>query len=326
MRRRHFIALVSGVVAWPLAAYSQQRQVSVIGLISTAGSAEIPHLVAAFRQGLKEVGYVEGQNVLIEYRWAENQSDRLPALANDLVHRQVQVIVATPVAAWKAAKAATTTIPIVFEGGGDPVKLGIVASLNQPGGNATGVINISAELTTKRLDVLRELVPTVTQIAVLVNPNSVIAQDQLQDIVAAAQTTHQESITVVNAGTVREIDEGFATAVQRHVGVILVTSDGLFTDRRAQLVALAARYAMPVVYPFRDFTDAGGLISYGPNLSNEWVKTGIYAGRILQGAKPADLPVVLPTKFELVINLKTAKALGLQMPDKLLALADEVIE
>jgi putative tryptophan/tyrosine transport system substrate-binding protein len=246
-------------------------------------------------------------------------------LAADLVHRQVQVIVASPTVSWIAAKAATTTIPIVLQGGGDPVKLGIVGNLNRPGGNATGVINISSELAAKRLDILRELMPAAIQIAVLVNPNGLIGQFQLRDIVAAAQATHQKIIPV-SAGSEREIDEAFATAIQHHIDVFVVTADGLFTNRRGQLVALAARYTKPTIYPFRDFADAGGLISYGADLADEWRKTGIYTGRILRGEKPADLPILLPTKFELVINLKTAKELGLTIPDKLLALADEVIE
>jgi putative tryptophan/tyrosine transport system substrate-binding protein len=326
MQRRIFIEGIAALAAaWPVAARAQRSAMPVIGFLSTAASTELPHLVAAFHEGLKEAGYVEGQNVLVEYRWAENQVDRLPALLADLVRRQVQVIVATPASSWKVAKAATSSIPIVFEGGGDPVKLGIVASLIRPGGNVTGVVNASAELAAKRLDVMRELVPTATQIAVLVNPNNAIAQGQLQDSVTAAKTTRQE-ISVVNATNRREIDDAFATAVQRHAGVILVTSDDLFTDSRGQLVALAARHAIPAVYPFRDYADAGGLISYGPNLADAWHKTGAYTGRILQGAKPADLPVLLPTKFELVINLKAAKALRLKVPDKLLALADEVID
>jgi putative tryptophan/tyrosine transport system substrate-binding protein len=326
MRRRDFIILVGGVAAaWPLAARAQQPPMPVIGLLSTASATETLHLAAAFHRGLKEVGYIEGQNVAIEYRWAENKYDRLPALATELVHRQVQVIVATTVDSWIAAKTATATIPIIFQGGGDPVKLGLVASLNRPGGNATGVINISSELTAKRLDVLRELVPAATLAAVLTNPNSPTAQDQLQDVVVAARTIRQE-IYVVNASSEREIDEAFATVVQRHAGALLVLADAAFTDRREQLVALAARHKIPTVYHHRDFPDIGGLISYGANLADEWRKTGIYAGRVLKGSKPADLPVMLPTKFELVINLTTAKALGLQVPDKVMALADEVIE
>jgi putative tryptophan/tyrosine transport system substrate-binding protein len=327
MRRREFITLLgSTAAAWPLAARSQQPEMPVIGLIGTASPAEVFHLVAAFRQGLKAVGFVEGQNVLVEYRWAENQYDRLPALAADLVHRQVQVIVATSTAAsWMAAKAATVTIPIVFQGGGDPVKLGLVASLSRPGGNATGVINMSAELTTKRLEILRELVPAATQIAVLTNPDNPTAEQQLQDVVVAARTTHQE-IYVVNASNERSIDEAFATVVQRHAGALFVIADSVFTNRHQQLVALAARQAVPAIYAFREFPAADGLISYGANLADEWRKTGIYAGRILKGDKPPDLPVIEPTKFELVINLKTAKALGLSVPPSLLLLADEVIE
>jgi putative ABC transport system substrate-binding protein len=325
MRRREFLTLLGGVVAAsPLAARTQQPM-PVIGFLSTASSAEFLPLVVAFRQGLKEAGYLEGQNVLIEYRWAENQYDRLPSLAADLVHRQVQVIVAAPTASWTAAKSATTTIPIVFQGGGDPVKLGLVASLNRPGGNATGVINISSELAAKRLELLHEVVPSASQITALTNPNSPIAQHQLQDVIVAARTTQQE-IYVVNASTEGEIDEAFAIAVRQQAGALLIITDALFTNRREQIVALAAQHTMPAIYPFRIFADAGGLISYGANVADEWHRTGIYTGRILKGEKPADLPVLLPTKFELVINLKTAKTLRIKIPDKLLALADEVIE
>jgi putative tryptophan/tyrosine transport system substrate-binding protein len=262
MRRREFITLVGGAVTWPLAARAQQPSMPAIGLITTGSPAETLHLVATFREGLKEVGYVEGQNVLVEYRWAENQYDRLPALATDLVHRQVQVIVATTVASWMPAKAATSIIPIVFQGGGDPVKFGLVASLNRPGGNATGVINISAELTAKRLDVLRELLPSATLIAVLTNPNSPISEEQLRDLVVSAKDMHQETY-VVDASSKRKIDEAFATAVQRHADALLVLTDSFFTNRREQLIAVAARHAIPVMYPSRDFADAGGLISYG---------------------------------------------------------------
>jgi putative tryptophan/tyrosine transport system substrate-binding protein len=325
IRRREFIATLGGAALWPITVRAQQSAMPVIGFLNTGSSGEILHLFAAFRQGLREVGYIEGQNVLVEYRWADNQFDRLPALATDLVHHQVQVIVATPVASWRAAKAATASIPIVFQGGGDPVGLGLVASLNRPGGNATGVINISSELTAKRLDVLHELVPTASRIAALTNPNSPIAQHQLQDVVVAARTTGQE-VYVVNASSEHEIEEAFASALQQHADALLVITDSVFTNRREQIVTLAARYTIPAIYPFRDFADAGGLISYGSNLADDWRKTGIYTGRILKGEKPADLPVLLPTKFELVINRKTAKALGLAIPDKLLALADEVFE
>jgi putative tryptophan/tyrosine transport system substrate-binding protein len=327
MRRRDFITVIAGMGAvWPLSAHAQQSM-PVVGLIGTAtGGDEVSHLVAAFRQGLKEVGFVEGQNVSVEYRWAENRYDRLPALADDLVHHQVQVIAATSTpAVWNAAKAATARIPIVFQGGGDPVKLGFVASLRQPGGNATGVVNMSAELTAKRLEVLRELVPTATQIAILSHTAQPTAGSQVRDVAAAARNMHQETF-VVNASNEHEIDEGFATLVQRHAGALFVISDSLFTNRRQQLVALAARYSIPAMYAFREFPAAGGLISYGADLADEWRKTGVYVGRILKGEKPADLPIQEPTKFELVINLKTAKALGLNVSRDFLLRADEVIE
>jgi putative tryptophan/tyrosine transport system substrate-binding protein len=243
----------------------------------------------------------------------KNQYDRLPALADDLVHRQVQVIAATSTpAVWKAAKAATARIPIVFQGGGDPVKLGFVASLRQPGGNATGVVNMSAELTAKRLEILRELVPTATQIAILSHPEQPTAEPQVRELAAAARNMHQETF-VVNASNEHEIDEAFAILVQRNAGALFVISDSLFTNRRQQLVALAARYAIPAMYAFRVFPATGGLISYGADLADEWRKTGVYVGRILKGEKPANLPIQEPTKFELVINLKTAKALGLNV-------------
>jgi putative tryptophan/tyrosine transport system substrate-binding protein len=257
---------------------------------------------------------------------AENQYDRTPALAADLVNRKVQVIAATTASAsWMAAKAASATIPIVLQGGGDPVKLGLVASFNRPGSNVTGVINVSAELTAKRLEVLRELVPTATRIAGLINPNSPIALQQLQDVTAAARTTHQD-IHVVNATSDTEIDQAFVTINEQHSDALLVFTDALFTNRREHVVALAARYRIPAIYAFREFPAAGGVISYGADLADEWRKTGIYVGRILKGEKPADLPIQEPTKFELVINLKTANALGLNVSRDFLLRADEVIE
>jgi putative tryptophan/tyrosine transport system substrate-binding protein len=327
MRRRELIkGILGSVSAWPLVAIAQQSGMPVIGLISPGSPADVAHLVAAFRQGLNETGFVEGQNLLIEYRWTENQSDRLPALAADLVNRQVQVIaVAGASSSWTAVKAATSTIPIVLQGGGDPVKLGLVAGFNRPGGNVTGVINISAELTAKRLEVLRELVPAATRIAFLMNPNSPIAQQQLQDTMAAARTGHQE-IHVVNASTDAEIDEAFVKINEQHPDALLVFTDVLFTTRCEHVVALAAQYRIPAIYAFREFPAAGGLISYGANLADEWRKAGVYVGRILKGEKPAELPIQEPTKFELVINLKTAKALGLNVNRDFLLRADEVIE
>jgi putative ABC transport system substrate-binding protein len=327
MRRRELIkGILGSVSAWPLAAIAQQSGMPVIGLISPGSSAEMAHLVAAFRRGLVETGFVESKNLLIEYRWTENQSDRVPALAADLVNHQVQVIAVTGASSsWMAAKAATATIPIVLQGGGDPVKLGLVASFNRPGGNVTGVINISGELTAKRLEVLRELVPTATRIAGLTNPNSPLAQQQLQDVTAAAWTSHLE-INVVNASSDSEIDEAFARINEQHPDALLVFTDALFTTRCEHVVALAAQYRIPAIYAFREFPAAGGLISYGADLADEWRKAGVYVGRILKGEKPAELPIQEPSKFELVINLKTAKALGLNVSRDFLLRADDVIE
>jgi putative tryptophan/tyrosine transport system substrate-binding protein len=327
MRRRDFIkGIVGSASAWPLAAIAQQSGMPVIGLISAGSPAELAHLVAAFRRGLTETGFVEGKNLLIEYRWTENQSDRLPALAADLVNHQVQVIAVTGASSsWTAAKAATTTIPIVLQGGGDPVKLGLVASFNRPGGNVTGVVNISGELTAKRLEVLRELVPTASRIAGLMNPNSPIAQQQLQDVTTAASTSHLE-INLVDASSDSEIDRAFAKLNEQHPDALLVFTDVLFTTRREHVVALAAQYGIPAIYAFREFAAAGGLISYGADLADEWRKAGVYVGRILKGENPAELPIQVPTKFDLVINLKTAKALGLNVSRDFLLRADEVIE
>jgi putative ABC transport system substrate-binding protein len=298
----------------------------VIGYLSSATAAGFAHFVAAFHRGLAEVGYVEGRNVGIEYRWAEGQNDRLQILAADLVSRSMAVIVATggPHPAL-AAKAATSTIPIVFTGGGDPVKFGLVASLSRPGGNATGVVNIATQLTAKRLELLHELVPKAAPIAVLLNPTIPNAEEQLKEIQDAARATAQ-SIHLVNASTERDFDAVFADIAQKHAGALFVGGDPFFTSQRARLVALAAQHAIPASYSFRDFPLAGGLMSYGADLMDVHRQAGVYAGRILKGARPAELPVLQPTKFDLVINLKTAKALGLDIPPKLLALADEVIE
>ena len=326
MRRRKFIALVGFTATWPLVASAQQGALPVIGFLSSGSPNAYAHLLTAFRRGLNETDYVEHRNVSIEYRWAEGQADRLPALANELVARQVTVIVATGGnAPALAAKAATNTIPIVFTGGGDPVALGLVTSLSRPGGNATGASNISISIDPKRLEILRELVPRADKIACLRNPENANADTQLREVQAAARTLRQE-IFIVTASAVRELDDAFASIDQQRAGALLVMSDPFFNNIRDQLVARAAKHAIPAMYPFREFVLAGGLINYGPSVADAFRQAGVYTGKILKGAKPADLPVMLPTKFELVINLKTAKTLGLDVPLRLQQLADEVIE
>jgi putative ABC transport system substrate-binding protein len=295
----------------------------VIGVLS-AGTTSGPAL-AAFRQGLSEAGYVEGQNVEIEYRWAEGHYDRLPALAADLVGRKVDLIVATNPPAALAAKGATSTIPIVFRGGADPVGDGLVASLARPGGNLTGVSFIADELTAKRLELLSELVPRVGVIALLMNPNNATAERVIRDVQEAARTKGLQ-LHILKASSESEIDTAFASLVQLHAGALVVGADPFLSGRREQLVALASRRAVPSIYAWREFADSGGLISYGPSLTSAFRLVGHYAGKVLKGAKPADLAVQQPTKFELVINLKTAKALGLTMPPSLLQRADQVIE
>jgi len=328
VRRRNFITLLGGAaVAWPLAARAQQPAMPVIGFLNSASLDTFSRHVRAFRQGLKDTGYVEGENVAIEYRWAEGQFDQLPALAGELVRRQVAVIVATggPASAL-AAKAATTTIPVVFNVGEDPVRLGLVASLARPNGNVTGVNFFIYELAAKRLALQRELVPAATRVAVLVNPaNAAHTETTLRDVEAAARVIGLQ-IQIVNASTNREIDAAFAALVRERVDALFVFPDPFFISRRFQIVQLATRHAVPATYPVRDFVEPGGLMSYGTDTVDAWRQTGVYTGRILKGAKPADLPVVQSTKFELVINHQTARMLGLSVPPSLLATADEVIE
>jgi putative tryptophan/tyrosine transport system substrate-binding protein len=325
VKRREFITLLGGAaVTWPLAARAQQQPLPVIGLLDQRSPDALADRLRGFRQGLKDAGFVEGQNATIEYRWAENQVDRLPELAADLVRRQVAVIVAPGgLASALAAKVATTTIPILFAIAADPVSLGLVASLARPGGNLTGINFLSGELTAKRLELLRELVPAATRVAVLVNPAN--AENPEREIEAAARAVGLQ-IQVLNAGTIREINAAFATFVRERPHALFVGLDPFFNSRRIQLVHLATRHAVPASYPARDFAEVGGLMSYGANIVDAWRQVGSYAGRILKGAKPADLPVVQSSKFELVINAQTATMLGLAVPDKLLVAADEVIE
>jgi len=317
MRRRHVIALLGGAAAWPLAARAQQPAMRAIGLLSARAPG--PSEVAALRQGLADSGYVEGRNVTIDYRWAEGQFDRLPALAADLIQHRVAVIIATGVTSAIAAKAATATIPLVFLAADDPVKFGLVASLSRPGGNATGVNLLTSELMTKRLALARELLPAAGTVAVLANPRSPEAEPQLSDLQAAAPVMGQP-LRILNASSGSEIDAAFAAVVSQRDAALLVTNDPLFISRVDQLVGLAARHAVPTIYDRRAYTVAGGLISYGTDYFDGYRKLGIYASKILNGAKPADLPVEQSTKFELVINVKTAKALRLDIPPKLLAL------
>ena len=327
MRRREFIALLSGAAAaWPLTARAQQPAPPVVGFLHVAANNAFPLFVAAFHEGLKERGYVEGQNVTVEYRWAEGQFARLPGLAADLVQRQVAVIATFGGAASAlAAKAATTTIPIVFNVGGDPVKLGLVASLNRPGGNATGVNQFLDELSGKRLALLHDLAPTASVIALLVNPAGPNAATNLSETEAAAGKLGLR-IARLNASDEGSINAAFASMPHTGATALLVGADVYFNSRRDQIVALASRAAIPALYEERDFAVAGGLISYGTNLRDVYHQQGVYVGRVLKGEKPVDLPVIQPTKFYLVLNLKTAKALGLTIPPTLLATADEVIE
>jgi putative ABC transport system substrate-binding protein len=323
--RRELLAALGGAAAWTFAARAQQPAMPVVGFLNSTSLEGYAPYVAAFRQGLKDAGYVEGQNVTIEYRWAEGQYDRLPSLAADLVQQKVTVIAATSTPAALAAKAATSTVSIVFTTGGDPIKLGLVASLNRPGGNVTGVSSLISELGSKRLGLLRELLPATTAITTLVNPDFQDAERQLTEVEVAARGVGLQLI-VLRASSEREIDAAFATMSQQGGRPLLVTVDPFFLARRDQIVALAARGAIPALYPVRDFAVAGGLMSYGTDFADSYRQCGIYAGRIVRGEKPADLPVQRSVKFEFVINLKTAKALKPSVPNAMQLLADEVIE
>jgi putative ABC transport system substrate-binding protein len=324
MRRRTFIAGMGATVASPLVARAQQSPMPVIGFLNGASSAEFAHQVAAFRQGLKEAGFIEGQNVAIEFRWAEGRYDRLPAMADDLVRRQVAVIVAAG-GSQPMAKAATSTILIVFTAGGDPVKEGLVSSLNRPGGNLTGLNMFTVNLDAKRLELLRELLPKADTVGVLINPTFVSAETQLKDVREGASRVGVR-LVVLNASGDSDFDSAFATLVDTRADALVVGSDPFLNSRREHIVALAARHRIPAIYEWREFAEAGGLMSYGTSLNDVYRQIGVYTARILKGEKPADLPVMQSTKFEFVINLKTARALGLDVSPNLLARADEVIE
>jgi putative ABC transport system substrate-binding protein len=326
MRRREFIALLGGAAAWPLAARAQQPSMPVVGLLHAASPELEGEPIAAFRKGLSETGYIEGRNVTIEFRWANSQVDRLPELAADLVGRRVAVIAALGGGvSTLAAKAATTTIPIVFASGDDPVATGLVANFNRPGGNITGVSFMSTELAPRRLGLLNELIPQAALYAVLINPKAPSSESTITGLRAAAAGSGRQ-IEVFTASSNREIDTAFAGLVQSGAKALVVGGSSLFTSRRVQLVTLAAHHRLPAIYYDRRVTEAGGLMSYGANISEAVRQAGVYAGRILKGEKPADLPVMQPTKFEFVINLQTARTLGIEFPPTLLARADEVIE
>jgi len=325
MNRRELMLLLGGAAAWPLAARAQQKAMPVIGWLSSASPGPFASFVAAFHQGLSETGYVEGQNVAIEYRWAEGRYDRLPALAADLVGRKVDVIAADAVTSTRAAKDATSTIPVVFISGSDPVERGLVASFARPGGNLTGLAMMVAELAPKRFELLSEMVPQASIIALLVNPNNVQTDGVIKGVREAARAKAVQ-LQILKASTEGEIDAAFGTLMQLQADALVVGRDVFLYSRREQLVALAVRYRIPAIHEWRGAVAAGGLISYGADITGVFRQLGIYAGKILKGAKPADLPVQQPTTFELVVNLKTAKALGLTVPPSILARADEVLE
>ena len=326
MRRREFITLLGGAAAWPLAAWAQQSAVPVIGYMDTASASTTAHFVEAFRRGLSAAGYDEGRNVAIEYRWSDGDYDKLPALAAELVRRQVAVIATINTPTILAAKAATQTIPIIFGVGVDPIKFGLVASLNHPGGNLTGVTQLNIEMEAKRVQLLHELVPAATSVALLINPTSPAYSEAATEAAQSAAQILGVRLLVLNASTEEAIEAAFVTLVEERAGSLLVSGDSFLVSKRDQLVALAARHAVPALYHRREFVVAGGLISYGPSLPEAYYQVGAYVGRILKGEKVADLPVQQPTKFELAINFKTARALGLTVPEALLARADELIE
>jgi putative tryptophan/tyrosine transport system substrate-binding protein len=325
MRRREFITLLGGAAVWPLAARAQQRPAAVIGFLSSSALADRARYLTPFQQGVRETGYIEGQNVAIEYRWAHDQYDRLPDLAADLVRSQVAVIAAQDTSSAMVAKAATTTIPIVFASGGDPVKLGLVPSLNRPGGNVTGVTFVVAELGAKQLGLLHELQPEAVRVGVLVDPNYPGTASFISDVQAAASSIRKQ-IEVLEAPTGRDIDTAFASLARKPTDALLVGPGPLLNNRRVQLVTLAAYHRVPAIYNVREFAEVGGLMSYGASIRDAYRQAGVYTGRVLKGEKPVDLPVIQSVRFEFVINLNTTKAFGLSFPPGLLAIADELIE
>jgi putative tryptophan/tyrosine transport system substrate-binding protein len=325
MKRREFIVLISGTAALVVSARAQQPSLPVIGYLESASQGQFADLIPAFRKGLSETGYLDGQNVRIEYRWAEGQYDRLPTLTAELVRDHATIIFTTALISAQAAKGVTTTVPIVFVSGPDPVQFGLVASLNRPGGNLTGITLFTSTVGAKRLQLLRELLPAATTFAFIVNPSNTRADSDVEEMETAARALGQQ-IIVAKAGTDRDLETAFAALAQRSIQALVIGGDPFFNGQAQQLVALASHYAIPTVYPLHEFATAGGLMSYGSSISDAYRQAGIYAGHILKGAKPADLPVMQPTKFELVINLKTARTLGVEIPPTLLARADEVIE